>query len=204
MKKIGLFGGTFDPIHFGHLNLAIQLMEKCDLEEVWFIPTYLNPLKKDKPPVSFADRSEMIRLAIEPIKAFKLMTLEQELPVPSLTINTLEALMASLSPKEKKNHYYLLLGEDVFPGFIDWNSSEKILDLVSLLIGSRRGFWDRKLENFSPKFKEAIKEGSVETKLFEISSTELRERIELKKYVGCFLPTSVENYIKEKGLYCVS
>jgi cytidyltransferase-like protein len=112
MKKIGLLGGSFDPIHFGHLNLAFELMERGQLEEVWFIPAHVNPLKTHIPPVSFEHRLAMLKLAVEGISPFKIKDLESRRPAPSYTVETLRLLLAEFTARVESPHFYLLLGED--------------------------------------------------------------------------------------------
>lgn len=200
-KKIGLFGGTFDPIHYGHLNLAFELMEKKKLDEVWFIPAFLNPLKQHHSITSFEHRSKMVSMAIQGIPQFSLKEIEKELPSPSYTLQTLKALRSQMtfpfSPL-----FYLFLGEDVLTKWMHWKSPEEILDLASLLIGTRS------VENFSldsiglsPKIREAVEKGLTKTRLLDISSTEIRKRISSGLFCGHLLPSSVIDYIHQNHLY---
>src|SRR5436853_4449646 len=139
IKRIGLFGGTFDPIHFGHLNLAFELMEKRGLDQVWFIPTQINPFKMEVPPTSMEHRLTMVQLAIRDIPQFHLKDLEKKRPPPSYTIHTLQAFIAEEAYSPTPNQFYLLLGEDSLPGFFQWHLPEEIVKLVPLLIGLRSG-----------------------------------------------------------------
>jgi nicotinate-nucleotide adenylyltransferase len=136
MKKIGLLGGSFDPIHFGHLNLAFELMERGQLEEVWFIPAHVNPLKTHIPPVSFEHRLAMLKLAVEGISPFKIKDLESRRPAPSYTVETLRLLLAEFTARVESPHFYLLLGEDSIASFVHWHLPHEIVKMAHLLIGS--------------------------------------------------------------------
>ena len=200
-KKIVLYGGTFDPIHFGHLNLAMELMEKEELEEVWFVPTLLNPLKITSPPTTFAHRLAMVKLAIKGIPYFKVKDIEKNLPTPSYTLQTLQALLGSEKTSVSKDQFYLLLGEDAVPGFMRWNSPEKIVDLIPLLIGSRSETSPYDLRLFSPKIQKAIEKGMIETSLMDISASCVRERIARGLSCSHLVPANVLSYIKKNHLY---
>lgn len=196
MKKIGLLGGTFDPIHFGHLNLAFELMEKKKLDEVWFIPAKLNPHKAEMHPTSIEDRMEMVRLAVQDVPNFVVKDLESQRPIPSYTIDTIRTLI-----EEKKEKFYLLMGEDSVPGFFNWRLPDEIVKLVPLLIGSRSGVWQYEDSQSDSSVREAIQKGLVQTRLMDISGTDIRER--LKKGMCCshLIPTQVIDYIDKKQLY---
>lgn len=200
-KKIGLFGGTFDPLHFGHLNLAFELMEKRGLDQVWFIPAQVNPFKIDIPPTPIEHRLAMIHLAIQDIPSFALKDVEKERPSPSYTIDTLRAFIAEEASHGTFNQFYLLLGEDAIPGFIHWHLPEEIIKLVPLLIGSRSGIWQNEIHNFSLLIREAIQEGFTTTHLMDISASEIRKRIRQKLYCGHLVPAPILRYIQEHQLY---
>ena len=200
MKKIGLYGGSFDPPHFGHINLAIEIMEKRGLDEVWFIPAQINPLKIDIPPISIVHRLEMVKLAIESIPHFYLKDVEKDQPAPSYTINTVKNFIEK-EAEHSKNHFFLLLGEDSVPGFLHWRAPGEIVRLAPLLIGSRSGMWQYELHNFDLPIREAIQEGLTPTRLMDISSSEIRDKIRQKKYCGHLVPLPVLNYIEKNLLY---
>lgn len=200
-KQIGLLGGTFDPIHCGHLNLAFELMEKRGLDEVWWIPTRLNPFKVETPPTPIDDRLAMVELAIREIPQFYLKDLEKELPAPSYTVHTLRALIAQEAIHSKPHQFHLLMGEDAVPGFLDWHLPEEIVNLVPLLIGLRSGIWQYEIESFSLPIREAIQKGLTQTRLVDISGTELRRRLSQNLYCGHLIPASVLKYIQENRLY---
>ena len=130
MKKIGFFGGSFDPIHFGHLHLAIEMYEKHGLDEVLFCPAFCSPFKKDQPPIASAhQRVEMLRLALEDLPQFRICTLEIERKGPSYTIHTLNML--------PKAHYFFILTKESAASFSKWKNPEEIRQKAELLIGER-------------------------------------------------------------------
>lgn len=200
-KKIGLLGGTFDPIHFGHLNLAFELLEKKQLDEVWFIPAQINPHKRENPPTSMDHRLAMVQLAIQEIPFFHIKDLEKERPPPSYTIDTLRTFIAEEATSPTPHHFYLLMGEDFVPGFMHWHLPEEIVKLVPLLIGSRTGMWQVEMEDFSLPIREAIQKGLISTRLIDISATDIRKRFADGLYCGHLIPAPVLHYIQKHRLY---
>lgn len=200
-KKIGLLGGTFDPIHFGHINLAIELKEKRQLDEVWFIPAHVNPHKTDSMPASAEHRKNMLQLAIQGCPGFLINEIEMHRSPPSYTIDTIRALLADDVNTPQQRQYYLLMGEDALCNFAQWHQPEEIVRLVPLLIGSR--FLEHPCDQLSdqPLIREAVKKGWTKTHMMDISGTELRLRIAQGGYCGHLLPVSVLAYIRENQLY---
>lgn len=199
--KIGIFGGTFDPIHNGHLNLAFELMEKKHLDAIWFVPTQINPHKMDTPPTPMEHRLAMVELAIQGIPSFHLKDVERRLPSPSFTVETLRTFIAEEASNPSPHKFYLLMGEDAVPGFIRWHLPEEVIRLATLLIGSRSCVWQTGLEDFSQPVREAVQKGLTPTRLMDISSTDLRRRLAHHLYCGHLLPGSVLEYIKQHRLY---
>jgi nicotinate-nucleotide adenylyltransferase len=196
MKKIGFFGGTFDPIHFGHINLAIQLFEKHRLDEVLFCPAARSPFKEDRPPgASPGDRMAMAELAIADIGAFRICKIELERPGLSYTVDTLRALKERFDPAV---HWYILLSGDTLAGFHRWKESEEIVRLATPIVGSRGGA-QQKIPR-SP-VRDALRKGLTETDQFEVSSTQIRDRLKKKLYCGHLLPAKVLDYIEKNNLY---
>jgi len=195
MQKIGILGGTFDPIHHGHLNLAFEMLEKKNLDEVWFCPAYLNPHKLDTTSSSVEDRLNLVKLAIEGIPQFRLTTIEVERSGPSYTVDTLEKLHKSHPDKE----FYLILGEDAAASLPNWRNPERIIQIAHVLVGSR--ILKTLVLKGSPEICEAIKKGMVRTNLLDISGTEIRERVKNKLYSGHLAPLKVVDYIYAHHLY---
>lgn len=188
---IGLFGGTFDPIHFGHIHLALELKERCGLKEVWFIPARLSPFRMEEAPFFGANRLEMCRLAIEGIEGFKLIDSEMQREGPSYTIDTIKELLQ----KYPNTRFALLLGFDAAMGFALWKEAEAIVDLVDIFVGSRdKSVVARALEKapvFPKKIAKAIAQGIVEMPLMDIEGTTIRKRLKQNLYCGHLLPPKV-------------
>lgn len=198
MKRIGYFGGTFDPIHFGHLNLLVQIMEKCNLDEILISPAYISPHKLDTPPfASPEDRMKMAELATLDIPNVKLINDEINNHKISYTIDVLNLLVERL----KDSRIYLIMAEDVFDKFHLWKDYEKILDLVNLLIGCSLDY-EKDLNGIYPeKFLETLKKSFVRIDNLEISSTQIRSRLKDKLYCGHLVPAKVLDYICQNQLY---
>lgn len=196
---IGFYGGTFDPVHFGHLNLAIELMEAHRLSEVWFCPAEISPHRLNQKPISATHRLKMLELAIEDIPQFKLIDIESRRKGPSYTIDTLRDLTEQEKKKPSPQQIALLLGEDSLARFSQWRESEKIVEMVPLYIGSRSG--DVKSWEGSFAIQKAIKKGLTRTKVMDISATEIRKRLARHLYCGHLLPAKVLDYIIENQLY---
>lgn len=194
-KRIGFFGGTFDPIHFGHLNLAIEMQEKHHLNEVFFCPANCSPEKHHLPPmVEGKHRQIMTALGIEDIPGFSLITYELERSFPSYTIDTIRML--------KKEHpdaeFYLILGEDILVSFSKWKEVEELVKLAHPLVGTRPG---SKISFLPEVLQVKIKPGMTTINVMEISSTMLRLRLNKRLYCGHLVLTKVLDYIYEHNLY---
>ncbi|MGE4573127.1 nicotinate-nucleotide adenylyltransferase [Parachlamydia sp.] len=199
VEKIGIYGGTFDPIHFGHLNLAIQLMEKHDLAEVWFCPARINPHKLDKQVVDSQHRLAMVAMAIEPISKFKLLDIETKKEGPSYTVDTLRFLHAQEMLRFHPRQLHLLMGDDHLAAFFKWKEPEQIVQFAPPLVGCRQEgcCW----EGGDDPISQAISKGMTITPVMEISSTEIRARIAKGLYCGHWVPEKVLDYIEKYQLY---
>jgi nicotinate-nucleotide adenylyltransferase len=184
-KKVGFFGGTFDPIHFGHLNLAVQLMEKGELDEILFCPANCSPFKTAHPPRCGAiHRYQMLVAVLADIPGFRVTPIEIERDGPSYTVDTLRQL------KDPHIQFRLLLSEEAAASFDQWKQPDEIQKLAPLLIGSRSD--------------EKPKQGIIQTNLFDISSTEVRARLKKKMYCGHLIPAKALDYIIAHHLYSLS
>lgn len=196
--RVGLFGGTFNPVHFGHLNLAIEIQERCALEEVWWIPAALSPLKGDEPPVEGFHRLDMLKLATTPLPTSKVLDIEIKRPGPSYTIDTLAQIC------DKEGEYALILGEDALLDFAAWKNVDALVKKTPLLIGCRFGAaLKEKIDSLSlsSTVKEAILKGIIDTTHMEISATSIRKRLRQNLYCGHLVPAKVLDYIYENQLY---
>lgn len=195
LKKVGFFGGTFDPIHFGHLNLAISLAEARGLDELLFCPAYLSPGKQEAHPVfGGVDRLEMVRLAIEGIPLFKTLDWELHREGPSYTIDTIRYLK-SIRPKDQ---FFLVLGKHAAEEIGGWKEANELVKVATPLVAIRPG-------GSSPcqgtPFEQVIAKGAIEVPSMEISSTTIRERLRQKKPCNHLVPSKVLDYIESKRLY---
>lgn len=195
--QVGFYGGTFDPIHLGHVNLAYEMLEKCRLDQVYFCPAKINPLK-DSHPTSSEHRLEMIRLAIKNIPQFRVIEDELTRDGLSYTYHTIKALV----DKETKKDFRIIIGLDSLRSLPSWKDYKDLIRLAPPLIGSRSPIDDSWKSRFDPDDLKIIEQGIVETALFDISATSIRERLRKGLYVGHLVPEEVNNYIKNNRLYC--
>ncbi|MBB64158.1 MAG: nicotinate (nicotinamide) nucleotide adenylyltransferase [Waddliaceae bacterium] len=195
-RRIGFFGGSFDPPHLGHLELARSLMDAHGLDEVLFSPAQISPFKTGYPPASAEHRLQMLRLATEDEPRFRVIDIELEDKGASYTVDTVKKIIGFLKDGQV---LYLLLGEDSVQHFHRWKEAEKLAEMVPLLVGRRPGFVFISTGNFY--LDEKIKEGLTETPLLEISSTELREKLAKEADCTQMLPSKVLDYITQNQLY---
>lgn len=196
-KRIGLCGGSFDPIHFGHLNLAIEMMEAHQLDEVWFCPAARNPHKIQNCHINDHDRFEMISLAIEGEPRFRILDIEISRPPPSYSIDTLHQIIE----KNPFDQFYLIIGEDVARSFHRWYQAEEIIKYVHLLVGERIQHHNKIDFEGSSAIVAAIVKGLTPMRIMEMSSTELRERLAEGLYCEHLMPRKVLDYITSHRLY---
>ncbi len=192
-----IFGGSFDPIHIGHIILARDIKEILKAEKVLFVPTAQAPLK-EKHRASAEDRLKMLQLALEREKDLLIEEYEIRRGGISYTVFTLEYL----SKKYKGDELYLLLGSDSFLRFHLWKEPNRILQLAKIVVVDREG----KLKDVQEYIKENFKTFKdriilLPSRRIDISSTEIRKRIKEGKSIYCLVPEKVEEYIRKKGLY---
>ena len=192
--RAGVLGGTFDPVHRGHLALAGAAREELALDEVLFVPAG-QPWRKAGRIVAPAEhRLAMLRLALEGEQAFRVETLELEREGPSYTADTLEALRAA----RPDNELFLVLGEDALADLPNWVRPERILELATLAVASRANS-QKAAADWLPGLEERIV--WLKMPLVPVSATEIRDRVRLGESIGELVPPSVEAYIWEHGLY---
>ncbi|HOP14107.1 MAG: nicotinate (nicotinamide) nucleotide adenylyltransferase [Lentimicrobium sp.] len=189
-KLTGLFFGSFNPIHFGHLCIAEFLVEFGGLKEVWFIVSPHNPLKDKATLLSDQYRLEMVEAAIENDERFRVSDIEFRMPRPSYTIDTL----ARLSEQHPDRQFVLIAGTDVLPSFHKWKNYEQLLDQYRLMIYPRHGDEDHPLLSH-PSIT------VVNAPRIEISASFIREAIKNGKNIRYFLPDKVMKIIEKMGFY---
>ncbi|MGP1569320.1 MAG: nicotinate-nucleotide adenylyltransferase [Eubacteriales bacterium] len=199
-KCIGLYGGSFDPIHFGHIALARKAKAELSLCEIIFIPTKKQPFKLDKTPASCEDRVNMLKLVIQNEPDFSISMLEIDREGISYTIDTLYSFRTLY---KDDTLYYLILGADSFLQIEKWHKSDEILSTCNLAVGIRPGTSIEKLEITKKRIHEKYKTDIVflNNKELEISSTKIKENIKNSKSLDGLLSKEVANYIDEKHLY---
>lgn len=198
-RRIGLFGGTFDPIHFGHLNLAIQMKEYYHLDEVWFCLAKINPHKAEIQSVPANYRLQMLKLALEDLPGFQIIETELKREGSSYTIDTLRELIAEQSTPIQ---LFLILGEDSASDFFHWREPKEILKLATPLVARRALLENSTHSQGDTEIQEALKKGMTPTRIMEISATEIRQRVHNGLYIGHLVPSKVIDYIYQNHLYC--
>lgn len=197
--KIGIFGGTFDPVHFGHLILAEQCREQCQLDEVWFVPAAVPPHKSTSRISPARCRCDMVQFAISGHAAFRLSTIEIDRPGPSYTVTTLEQLKSEDDSRE----LFLLIGADSLRDLPLWRQPDRILELATV-VAVNRG----QPAPIDWSALRSISNGLAESKIISIampgvdfSSTDIRKRVSENRSIRYLLPRAVEVYIDENRLY---
>ncbi len=198
--RLGFFGGSFDPIHFGHLLLAEYCCDRAKLDRVLFVPAATSPLKPYGPAASDKQRVEMIKLAIGGNERFELCLDEIQRGDISYTVDTLEAIRNRCS----KNELFLIMGADSIADFQEWKQPRRICELALPLVVARRGF-DASVEPLRAFMTEQcfaqVCALQVEFPLIEISSTEIRLDVCRGNSIRYRLPRAVEKYIETNRLY---
>jgi len=200
MKPIAILGGSFNPVHYGHLKMAEAAMESSHFSKVLFIPTGTPYHKEQKSLLPFSDRLKLLELAIENCPDFAFSPIEGEREGNSYTFDTVRELLRQ-NPTES---YSLLIGTDQFLTLRSWHKIAELGKLVDFYIANRNG--EMAFSTFQ-KEKEALeKELSLHCKLFpmpaiDLSSTEIRNRLKEGKSIHGMLPKPVEEYILKKGFY---
>ncbi|MDX1543122.1 MAG: nicotinate (nicotinamide) nucleotide adenylyltransferase [Christiangramia sp.] len=191
-KKVGLFFGTFNPIHTGHLIIANHMAEYSDLDEVWLVVTPHNPHKKKNSLLDNHHRLEMVFRACETYEKLKPSNIEFGLPQPNYTINTL----VHLQEKYPSNAFCLIMGEDNLKNFHKWKNYEVILENHEIYIYPRIGSG-----SMAPQFRDNPKIRKIDAPVIEISATFIRKSIKDAKNVRPLLDKQVWEYIDEMNFY---
>jgi len=212
--RVGLFGGTFDPIHFGHLRAAEEIKQILKLDKVYFIPNSVSPHKIDTDVTPSSKRLEMLKLAIEGNKYFDISEFELKSDAPSYTINTLE----HFNKIEPAPEMYFIVGNEQFDEIESWKDYKQLFELANFAVITRPGFseinpnkvplalkedfrYDNCIENvisYTNKTKEIV---FIEIKGIEISSTDIRNFVKSKKSIKYLVPDKVQNFILSEKLY---
>ena len=192
MKKIGLFFGSFNPIHIGHLILANYIVEHTDLDELWFVVSPQNPLKSKKSLLHDHDRYDMVEMAIKNYPKMRVSDIEFSMPKPSYTIDSL----TYLRERYPEYTFALIMGEDNLVSLPKWKNYETLIKNHQIIVYPRVLVQDTD--------KEAITHENIckiNAPIIELSATEIRKMIREKKNVRPMLPPEVFEYIDTKGFY---
>ena len=198
-QKIGIMGGTFDPIHMGHLVMAEAVRMDYDLAKVIFIPTGTSPHKQGMSVTPALDRDIMTMMATYSNPYFFVSPIERDRPGPSFTIDTVRALIAEYGAGTE---FYFLTGTDTVLELHTWNNIDELLELCHFVAASRPGQTAsiaEEIKRLGPKAKDRVHR--LTTPELEISSTDIRERVRQGKSIRYFVPENVEHYIHKEGLY---
>jgi nicotinate-nucleotide adenylyltransferase len=184
-SRVGVFGGTFDPVHVGHLAIALAALESVPLDRVLFVPARRSPLKDRDPLASVADRVTMLESAIASEPRFGLSRVELDRDGVSYTVDTLEALRS-------EGELFLILGSDALADLARWRAPDRIRELATILVAARPG---------APEPDPMHRARAFDAPRLDISSRELRTRAARGMSLRYLVPDAVWEHIKRRGLY---
>ncbi|SHJ10104.1 nicotinate-nucleotide adenylyltransferase [Malonomonas rubra DSM 5091] len=210
--KIGILGGTFNPIHNGHLHIAEEVLRCCGLDQVWFMPTCRPPHKQLADEVSFADRLAMVEAAVAETPHFFASDLEGQRGGTSYSVETLQ----QLCQQYPEHQFYFIMGLDSFQDIGSWKEYQKIFSLAHLIVTARPGFsgslrellpvdiancfcYDAESENL--RHRDGFSIISITHTCRDVSSTDVRQKLIDGRDVDAFIPPAVNEYIRRHGLY---
>lgn len=200
MKRIGIMGGTFNPIHTGHLIIADDAREKYKLDKVLFIPSGLPPHKPDSEVLDPEHRFEMVRLAVASNAGFEASRMEIDRDGYTYTVYTLNELKERYG---KGTTFYFIIGADVVPELKTWREYKKVFQLCEFIAVLRPGFSDNsflgEIQQLEAEYGAKIH--PMQSRLIDISSTDIREHCMRGTSIKYLVPEAVESYILDKGLY---
>ena len=191
MKKVGLFFGTYNPVHVGHMVIANYMVEFTDMDELWMVVTPHNPFKKKSSLLKDYDRLHLVQLAISDDNRLKASNIEFDLPQPNYTCDTL----AYLTEKHPDVHFSLIMGADNLNHFHKWKNHEVILENHDLYV------YPRMDSNEGGELKRHYKVNYVEAPVMRISSTFIRNALKEGQNVRHYMPAEVAKYVTEMNLY---
>ncbi|WP_312649429.1 nicotinate-nucleotide adenylyltransferase [Aminipila sp.] len=200
MNKIGIYGGSFDPIHWGHIQLALQAREELHLDKVIFIPAKYQPFKMDMEVTPEEHRVNMLIQALQGKKGLEISYAELEIDEISYTINTLRRIRTFYS---SDTEFFFILGTDSFLNIECWYKSKELLRDFSFAIGSRPGYKEDQLKCCIDKIRAVYNTNIIllNNEELPISSTDIKTHIKMGESIKDLVPESVERYIHENGLY---
>jgi nicotinate-nucleotide adenylyltransferase len=189
--RLGIFGGSFDPPHVGHLLVAVDAFEALRLDRLVFVPAAVQPLKAGLASATAHQRLAMVRLLVDGDERFTVDAVEIDRAGVSYTVDTLQSFAQRYPDAER----FFLVGEDAMAAFGAWREPQQILKLARVAILRRPGATEKTIET---QLDGTI---TLATRLVEVSSTEIRERVHARKSIRGFVPESVAAYIETERLY---
>lgn len=199
--RIGIFGGTFNPIHTGHLIVAQEVKEKCSLDKIFFIPAFSPPHKPGKEISNSLHRLAMVSLAIEGRPGFEVSDMEIRRGGSSYSIDTVK----DISEQFPNSELFFIIGRDTLGELPTWKEIHKLLEIVSFITVTRSGQKEAEIDGFRGFFNQRertkLKEGILSTPPIGISSTLVREKVRKGLSITWLVPEKVEMYILKNKLY---
>ena len=199
--RLGIYGGSFDPVHFGHLRLAECCRDQCPLDRVWFLPAAVPPHKPDGLDTSGHDRAAMLEAALAECKGLEVCSLELERGGVSYTVDTL----AEIAAERPEAELFWLLGADMLVDLPTWYRPEEICRLATPLVVGRPNAPEPDFERLSgalsPERIDEIRSQQIEMPPVDASSTGIRRRVARGESIDDLTPRAVAEYIAEHGLY---
>ena len=200
MNKIGVFGGTFDPVHYGHIHLAEQALNECKLSEVLVVPVKIQPFKQDQHPAPATERFNMAKLAFAGRDNISVSDVELKRNGISYTIDTLREIKKT---RGSDTVIAFILGADSFLKIEKWKGSDELLTDYSFIIGTRPGYRREELDSLISRLEKSYGTDvvTIKNKQIPASSTGIKEMIKSGKSCKGIIPPDVERYIHANGLY---
>lgn len=197
--KVGILGGTFNPIHYGHLIIAEHIRVDQNLDKIIFIPTGLPPHKDRLEVLGGEARSKMVDLAIGSNPYFHLSTIEVDNREISYTIDTVN----SLKKENPIDEFYLIIGGDSLMEIKTWKGFKELIGSVNIIVADRYGACGQDIMDEIKRLNKDMNSNivNINTPIIDISSTEIRRKLREKKSIKYLLPENVENYIRQRGIY---
>lgn len=193
MKKVGLFFGSFNPIHIGHLILANYILENSDMEELWFVVSPQNPFKDKRSLLNDHNRLDMVQLALKNYPKMRASNVEFSLPKPSYTIDTL----TYLQEKYPDHSFSLIMGEDNLVNLSKWKNAETLMKNYHIIVYPR--LHEEKVSEITEPVHENV--SLIKAPVIELSATEIRKMIKEGKNVRPMLPPEVFEYLDGSAFY---
>lgn len=200
--RIGLYGGSFDPIHLGHVRIARAVAEALDLQRVIFLPSSAPPHKQGQTLLDPIHRLAMVKLAIEGASDFEVSDFDLSRGGPTYTIDTIAHFRQTLGPSAE---LYWIIGADSLAELPTWHRADELVDTCRIVTAGRGGSaptdWAVLRERLSDRQIATLQAGVVETPLIDVSSTDVRARVRAHRPIRSLVPEAVATYIEQRGLY---